>query len=155
MVLNRYPWWKNLLVLLVVVVAFIYALPNLFVEDPAVQITGVNAAIKLDDTTQDKVKQLLQSTNLDFKKMEFENHNLLVRFPSTDVQLKAKDLIQETLGGDYVVALNLAPAIPHWLEAIVSSDEIRLRLARRCAFLLQVDVDSVLKQRIERVMSAV
>src|SRR5690349_2200299 len=109
MVLNRYPMWKNLLVLLVMIIACVYAAPIFFGDDPAVQISGSNAAIVIDQATIDKVKQTLQAAGAPYKSMDMQDRSLLVRFSSEDVQLKAKEQIQEALGNDYLVAFNLAP----------------------------------------------
>jgi preprotein translocase subunit SecD len=152
MLLNRYPLWKNLLILFIALVAFIYAAPNLYGEDPSVQISGANATVSLDQTTLDKVTQALQAASIDPMHVEYENHNsrLLLRFNSTDVQLKAKEILQQSLGEDYFVALNLAPATPHWLSAIGAMPmKLGLDLRGGVHFLLQVDVDSVVKQRID------
>ena len=150
MVLNRYPWWKNLLVVVVTAIAFIYAAPNLFGEDPAVQVSGSNATIAVDTAVLDKVKSALDSANIPAQTAELDNRSLLFRFASTDVQLKAKDIIQQTLGNDYLVALNLAPATPGWLRALGAMPmKLGLDLRGGVHFLMQVDVDSVLKQRVE------
>jgi preprotein translocase subunit SecD len=150
MVLNRYPWWKNLLVVVVVVIAFFYALPNLYVEDPSVQVSPASPTVTVDQSTVDKITQTLQTAQLSDKQIEHQERGVLVRFASTDIQLKAKELIQETLGPDYLVALNLAPATPNWLHAIGAMPmKLGLDLRGGVHFLLQVDVDSVSKQRIE------
>lgn len=150
MVLNRYPLWKNLLVVIVVVISFFYAAPNLYGEDPAVQISGSSVATPVGDTTINTVNQVLQKDQIHVKSIEQDEHNLLIRFASTDDQLKAKEAIQETLGKDYLVAINLAPATPEWLK-VINAQPMKLGLDLRGGvhFLLQVDVDSVLKQRIE------
>lgn len=150
MVLNRYPWWKNILVVLVAVIAFIYAAPNLYGEDPAVQVSGSSAAIVTDDNTVNAIKKALQSAQIDYKSLQLENRSLLLRFSSTDVQLKAKEIIQQTLGENYLVALNLASTTPAWLKALGAMPmKLGLDLRGGVHFLLQVDVDSVLKQRVE------
>jgi len=150
MVLNRFPWWKNLLVVVVVVIAFFYALPNLYIEDPSVQISPASATVVVSQATIDKISQVLQAASLNFKQIQQNNRSILVRFASTDIQLKAKDIIQETLGDDYLVALNLAPATPHWLRAIGAMPmKLGLDLRGGVHLLYQVDVDSVTKQRIE------
>ena len=150
MVFNRYPWWKNVLVAGVILIAFLYALPNLYVEDPAVQISSANATIVLDQSTINTIEQTLQTAHINYKQLQRENHSLLLRFASTDVQFKAKELMQQTLGDDYIVALNLAPATPNWLRAIGAMPmKLGLDLRGGVHFLLQVDVDSVIKQRIE------
>jgi preprotein translocase subunit SecD len=150
MVLNRYPWWKNLLVVVVAIVGFIFALPNLYGEDPAVQVSGATATAPVDDAVLNKVTQALQTAQIKVKEATVENRSLLVRFASTDVQLNAKEIIQQTLGADYLVALNLAPATPHWLKSLNAMPmKLGLDLRGGVHFLLQVDVDSVLQQRID------
>lgn len=152
MVLNRYPWWKNLLVVVVILIAFMYASPNIFGEDPAVQVTGANATVVLDQTAADKIKQALQTADVIASSLQTqpENRSVLLRFATTDDQLKAKEAIQAALGEDYLVALNLAPKTPAWLKAIGAMPmKLGLDLRGGVHFLLQVDVDSVLKQRIE------
>ncbi len=150
MVFNRFPLWKNLLVLGIIIIAFLYAAPNLYGDDPAIQIMGANAAITVDSTTENKVKQALQSAQINYKNMESQNHNFLIRFISNDVQLKARDVIQQALGNDYLVALNLAPRTPSWLKAIGALPmKLGLDLRGGIYLLIQVDVDSLIKQRVE------
>jgi preprotein translocase subunit SecD len=150
MVLNRYPWWKNLLIVIVIAIAFVYAAPNLFGEEPAVQVSGENAAVNVDSNAVDKVKGALQTAHINFKAIEVDNHSLLVRFVSTDEQLQAQSVIQHALGNDYLVALNMAPATPKWLKSLGAAPmKLGLDLRGGVHFLMQVDVDSVLKQRIE------
>lgn len=150
MVLNRYPWWKNLLVVLVIAIAFIYAAPNLFGEEPAVQISGANAAVAVDSNALNKVTEALQSAHTNFKTAEIDNRSLLVRFASTDEQLQGQEVIQKALGNEYLVALNMAPATPKWLKSFGASPmKLGLDLRGGVHFLMQVDVDSVLKQRID------
>lgn len=148
MLLNRYPMWKNILVLFVVVIGFIYAAPNLYGEDPAVQISGSTAIV--DNNTLDTITQTLQTAAIPFQQPQITDHTALVRFASTDEQLKAKELLQAKFGDDYLVALNLAPATPAWLKSLGAMPmKYGLDLRGGVYFLLQVDVESVLKQRIE------
>lgn len=150
MVLNRYPLWKNILIVVVILIAFVYATPNLFVPDPAVQISGANAAIPVNDATLDTIKKTLEKDQISYLKIEPQDRSLLVRFPSTDVQLKAKDDIQDALGNDYLVALNLAPSTPNWLRSLNAMPmKLGLDLRGGLHFLMQVDVDTVVKQRVE------
>jgi preprotein translocase subunit SecD len=150
MVLNRFPLWKNLLVVIVIVFAFFYAAPNLFPEDPAVQVSGASATIPVDANTIDKIKQVLQTVQAPYLQLQQQEHGILLRFASTDIQLKAKEAIQETLGDDYLVALNLAPSTPNWLRAIGAMPmKLGLDLRGGVHLLYQVDVESVLKQRVE------
>lgn len=150
MVLNRFPLWKNILVIVVMVIAFFYAAPNLFPEDPAVQISGASATTSVDENTIDKIKQSLQAAQIPFLSLQQQDRSLLVRFASTDTQFKAKELIQQTLGESYLVALNLAPTTPDWLRAIGAMPmKLGLDLRGGVHLLLQVDVDSVVKRRVE------
>lgn len=156
MVLNRYPIWKNLLVIFVVVIAFIYAAPNLYGDVPAVQISGANASIPVNETTIASVKQILQKEQIPFQSLEEENHSLLLKFASTDEQLKAKETIQATLGEDYLVALNLAPTTPHWLKSLNALPmKLGLDLRGGVHLLMQVDVDTVIKQRVEGELTSI
>jgi len=150
MVLNRFPWWKNVLIVCVVLLAFVYALPNVYVEDPSVQISPASATITLDKPIVEKITQALQKAGLPYKQIQQENRSVLVRFSSTDVQFKAKELIQQTLGENYQAAINLAPATPRWLRAIGAMPmKLGLDLRGGVHLLLQVGVDTVIKQRIE------
>lgn len=150
MALNRYPWWKNVLVVLVIAIAFLYAAPNLYGDDPAVQISGANAAIAVTDTTLNTINQTLQNLQVPVKKLEKQDRGVLLRFATTDEQLKAKEALQEALGDDYLVALNLAPSTPDWLRSLNAMPmKLGLDLRGGVHFLLQVDVDSVIKQRME------
>jgi len=150
MLLNRFPWWKNVLVVLVILLGFVYAAPNLFPEDPAVQISGMDAAIAVNDSTVKIIDQALQNAAILHQPIERLDRNILVRFSSTDIQLKAKEVMQQALGKDYLVALNLAPTTPNWLRAINAAPmKLGLDLRGGVHFLMQVDVDSVLKQRVE------
>ncbi len=150
MVFNRFPLWKNLLVLGIIIVAFLYAAPNLYGDDPAIQIMGANAAVPVDTTTENNVKATLQSANITYKTIENQDRSLLIRFTSNDVQLKARDMLQQALGHDYLVALNLAPRTPAWLKAIGALPmKLGLDLRGGIYLLIQVDVDSLIKQRVE------
>ncbi len=144
MSMNRYPLWKNLLVIGVLLIAFLYALPNLYGTDPAVQISAADTAALPDAQTRELIQSTLQKANLSPKSTEAQARSLLLRFTSTDDQFRAKELLSQTLGSNWLVALNLAPATPHWLEAI-NAKPMRLGLDLRGGlhFLLQVDVDSV------------
>jgi preprotein translocase subunit SecD len=150
MVLNRFPWWKNVLVIVIIAVAFIYAAPNLYGEEPAVQISASSVLTNTDTATIDKIKQILAQAQITYKAIHLENRSILLRFNSTDDQLKAKEIIQQALGKDYLVALNLAATTPQWLKSLGAMPmKLGLDLRGGVHFLLQVDVDSVIKQRVE------
>lgn len=147
--INRYPLWKYLLVMIVIIAAFIYAAPNLYHEYPAVQIIGTESNI-IDERVLDTAKTALQNANITYQDALFQNQALLFRFTSTDEQFKAKEVIQQALGDQYLVALNLAAATPNWLRSFGAMPmKLGLDLRGGVHFLLQVDVNSVLQQRIE------
>ncbi len=145
--LNQYAWWKYLIIGLVTLVSIVYALPNLFGEDPAVQISASRATMAVDQTLQNRVAGRLAAEKLVYKRMEMASDRLLVRFEDTDTQLKAADLLKEMLGRDFVVALNLAPATPAFIQALgLRPMYLGLDLRGGVHFLMEVDMDAVLKQ---------
>ncbi|EKD70633.1 MAG: hypothetical protein ACD_46C00465G0002 [uncultured bacterium] len=147
--INRYPIWKYLLIVVVMAAAFIYAAPNLYGEYPAVQIIGQNSVV-VDEKALETAALALKNANISYRDALFQNQTLLFRFNTTDVQLKAKDIIQQALGENYLVALNLSPATPSWLKSMGAMPmKLGLDLRGGVHFLLQVDVDSVLKQRVD------
>lgn len=145
--MNRYPLWKYLLMGLLFVLGLIYALPNLYGEQPAVQISPKEQA-SVSQATVNQVEQVLQTLNIPYQSAAIEDGNLLVRFTSTDTQLQANDAIKKVLGDGYSVALNLAPETPKWLQAIGAQPmKLGLDLRGGVHFLLDVDVDAVVKAR--------
>jgi len=116
-VLNHSPLWKKLLVLFIVAIGVLYASPNLYGEDPAVQISGLRG-VEADATTLDSVKSQLNEQQIDFLSIALEEGQVLTRFKDTENQLKARDLLDKSLGDKYSVALNLTPATPDWLDSI-------------------------------------
>jgi len=115
--LNRYQWWKNLIVVGILLVGMLYAIPNLFGEDPAVQISQQRGG-EVDETELRSVQAALDRGGVATKSLESSDGRLLVRFASTDDQLEAADLIKEALGPRYTVALNLASSTPGALESL-------------------------------------
>lgn len=147
--LNQYSWWKYLIIGLVIVVGAIYALPNLFGEDPAVQISS-SRSVTLDQGLYGQVISRLDAEKLTYQGLEMTEDRLLVRFEDTDTQLKAADILKEALGRDYVVALNLAPATPGWLRALdLHPMYLGLDLRGGVHFLMEVDMQAVVRQAEE------
>lgn len=144
---NQYPLWKYILMLALFVLGLIYALPNLFHDDPAVQISAKNTAqITTDTLTQ--ISSVLQSKSISYLNIARDGDDVLVRFPDTDTQLQASDILHTALGDNYVVALNLAPRTPKWLQAIGAHPmKLGLDLRGGVHFLLDVDTDAVMKAR--------
>ncbi len=150
--LNRYPLWKNLLVLGIAVLGLIYSAANLYVPDPAVQISGASSSLVLDQTTVDKVTEALEQGGIDYFGEEASSKNALIRLRSKDDQLLAKDLIKSALGDDYVVALNLAPTTPSWLDKLGASPmKLGLDLSGGVHFLMEVDTGAVIQSRLESI----
>ncbi|BCX89567.1 preprotein translocase subunit SecD [Methylomarinovum tepidoasis] len=150
---NRFPLWKNVLIVLVLLIGLIYALPNLFGEDPAVQISPQRGAA-VDESLVVRVGKILREAQIPLKTIERQEGRLLIRFPNTDAQLKAADLLRERLGDDYVVALNLAPSTPGWLQALGAKPMyLGLDLRGGVHFLLEVDMDAAIDQALERYQS--
>ena len=152
--LNRYPLWKNLMVIFLVAIGVLYALPNLYGEDPAVQISGTRGQ-EADSGVLSEVQTVLKDNHLTTKSVVLENGSILVRFDNTDVQLLAKDKITEKLGTNYSVALNLAPATPKWLSSIGGNPmKWGLDLRGGVRFLMEVDMNSALSKRQEQLQDS-
>ncbi len=147
--MNRYPLWKYLLLLVVLVVGLLYALPNLYGEDPAIQISKRDGAVST--ALQSQVETVLKKDGFRYKRIEHDGSSLLVRFYNTDTQLKAIDQIKTALGNQYVVAVNLAPATPSWLRAIGANPMyLGLDLRGGVHFLLQIDMEAAVGQVLDR-----
>lgn len=152
--LNRYPLWKNLMVIFLVAIGVLYALPNLYGEDPAVQISGTRGQ-EADSGVLSEVQTVLKDNHLTTKSIVLENGSILVRFDNTDAQLLAKDKITEKLGTNYSVALNLAPATPKWLSSIGGNPmKWGLDLRGGVRFLMEVDMNSALSKRQEQLQDS-
>ncbi|MFT4178590.1 MAG: protein translocase subunit SecD [Thermomonas sp.] len=146
----EYSRWKYLVALLVLVLSVLYAAPNAFPQDPAVQITA-NRGAQVDDALKQRVEAALKTASVPFKSVAVEGgDNLLVRTASDDDQSKAADAVREALGGGYVVALNQASTVPAWMRKI-GADPMYLGLDLRGGvhFLMQVDRDAALGKRFD------
>lgn len=147
--MNRNPLWKYIVILAVIMAAFIYASPNLFGEVPAVQIRGAANTI-VDETTEQKINPILNQSHIPYVSEELSNQTLLYRFETSDLQLQAKEVIQAALGENYLVALNLVSSTPAWLTAIGAYPmKYGLDLRGGVHFLLQVNIDAVLKEQLQ------
>ncbi|MCT8631314.1 protein translocase subunit SecD [Glaesserella parasuis] len=145
--LNRFPLWKNLMVILVVAIGILYALPNLYGEDPSVQVSGTRGQ-QASAETLTQVQSALASLNITPKAMNLENGSILVRLNKDEEQLPAKEKIAEVLGNNYSVALNLAPATPEWLTSIGGEPMKRgLDLRGGVRFLMEVDMNTALAKQ--------
>ncbi|UVK77948.1 MAG: Sec translocon accessory complex subunit SecD [Sodalis sp. Fse] len=150
--LNRYPLWKYLMLLLALGVGLLYALPNLYGEDPAVQITGVRGTA-VSELTLVQIQNVLKQYQISSKSIIMDNGVVSAHFCSLDVQLRAREALVNALGENYVVALNLVPSLPSWLLS-VGAKPIKLGLDLRGGvhFLIEVDMDSVFSKLQENSM---
>ena len=147
---NRYPLWKHLLIVAVLVAGVVFALPNVFGEDPAVQISG-GRGVAVDAGLAARVAGALDVARLPARTVTLEGGRLLARFGDSETQLRAQDLLRADLGPGYVVALNLAPAMPGWLAATgLLPMYLGLDLRGGVHFLMEVDMPAAVAQAEER-----
>ncbi|KAF1022998.1 MAG: Protein translocase subunit SecD [Acinetobacter bereziniae] len=146
----RYPAWKYILILVVLVISTLYALPSLYPDEPAVQISGAKAGTTIDKSVIQKAEQILKSENISSHDNTFTNNAALLRLSTSEAQLKAKDVLSKGLGENYTIALNLAPTTPEWLQKIGAKPmKLGLDLRGGVHFLLEVDMDKAIAQRME------
>ncbi|MCC6301544.1 MAG: protein translocase subunit SecD [Gammaproteobacteria bacterium] len=151
--MNRYPLWKNLMILAIMIAGVLYAIPNLYGEVPVVQISPLRGA-SLGDAEKTRIEQVLKGANLEILALEQESDRITLRFADTEIQLKAQDQLLEALGEDYVVALNLVPATPKWMETLNAAPMyLGLDLRGGVHFLMEVDMDAAVTQAEERYVS--
>ncbi|HJU25065.1 MAG TPA: protein translocase subunit SecD, partial [Rhodanobacteraceae bacterium] len=148
--MSDFPRWKYALVAIVLALGLLYAAPNVFRPQPAVQISASRGAA-LDAALQKKVESTLTQADVPYQDVAIEGDRMLARFTNTDVQLRASDTLRLALGDDYTVALNLASTVPHWLEAIgARAMPLGLDLQGGVHFLMQVDQGAVLQKQQQR-----
>ncbi|SEO42678.1 protein translocase subunit SecD [Aquisalimonas asiatica] len=148
--MNRYPLWKYLVLIIAIVIGVLYALPNVFGEDPSVQITPVRGAVETTEIER-QAREVLDEEGKEYIATEVDEERVLIRFRSSDAQVDAADLLRARLGNDVTVALNLAPATPDWLRAINAAPMyLGLDLRGGVHFLMDVDMDAAVTQSLER-----
>ena len=154
--MNRYPAWKYVLILLIVALGVLYALPNLYGEDPAVQVTSTRG-FELSAEVTNRIDDALTAQQIRYKSMErIEDQRLLYRFASNDDQLRAADAMQAAAGDNYIVALNLAHATPNWLRALGGKPlTLGLDLQGGVHFLMQLDMETAEGQAINRYVDSI
>ena len=147
---NHFPVWKNILVLLVFSIGIIYSLPNLYGDDPSVQVSSTIAtAISQEQANQADAD--IKAMGIPAKAFEYKDGKILARFSNTDDQLKVADQLRDKMGNNYTVALNLAPTTPSWLRALgAQAMYLGLDLRGGVHFLLEVDMDAAVKQAEDR-----
>ncbi len=149
--MSKFPLWKYLIILCAVVVGFIYTLPNFYGEVPAVQISGSRSAVVVDASTISNVTSGLKSEGIVPTGEVFDGKTLKFKFANTDTQLKARDVIQQVLGDNYIVALNLISASPDWMTSINANPMfLGLDLRGGVHFLLEVDMDAAVKKTLNK-----
>lgn len=151
--MNQYPLWKYLLIIVVILTGCLYALPNLYGDDPAVQISALRGA-PVNDESRANVADLLKGEGITYKSFEMIERGMLIRFNNTEEQLKAQDLINSRFSDTYVAALNLTPATPEWLRSIDAAPMyLGLDLRGGVHFLMEVDMDAAMRLAEERYVS--
>ena len=149
--MNRYPLWKYLLIACVLLISSVYTLPNFYGESPAVQVSTTRSAVAVDTALMGRVETALKAANLPPVGIYLEGNSLKVRFQDTDTQMKARDLIQQTLGDTYIIALNLLSSSPDWLTRLKAHPMfLGLDLRGGVHFLLEVDMKAAVDKTIER-----
>jgi len=148
--LNHYPLWKNLLLLGILLLAVIYAVPNLYPEDPSIQISHDSG--ELPAGLEIQVKRILENNKHEFKSVEETDlKQLLIRFEDTEEQLAVADELKSSLSSQHVVALNLAPAVPEFLQTLNAGPmSLGLDLRGGVHFLMQVDMNAAINKALDR-----
>ncbi|WP_269618451.1 protein translocase subunit SecD [Zhongshania sp. BJYM1] len=156
--LNKYPLWKNLLIIAVLGIGFLYAVPNLYRPDPALQISGESSGVIIDQAIMTRLSAALDAGGVEHfgEKANETGKSGLIRLYETDVQLRAQRIVQRTLGDGYIVALNLASNTPEWLSNLgAQAMKLGLDLSGGVHFLLEVDTDSAIATRLEHYNSGI
>ena len=155
--LNKYPLWKYLLVLFVLLLGLFYAAPNLYAPDPALQITGESSALQIDDKTWQRALAALDEAEIEHfgEVINPTGRNALLRLTDVGEQLRAQAVVARALGDGYIVALNLAPTTPQWLSDFGAQPmKLGLDLSGGVHFKLEVDVDAAIERRMEYYFNA-
>lgn len=148
--LNKFPLWKSIVVVITLAIGLIYALPNLFPDDYAIQITGARSSTQVDSNILEQAVSVLQKNDIVVKDASLNPPDGLIRVSDAEAQLKARPLVQDALGSDYLVALNMAATTPQWLRAIGAGPmKLGLDLRGGVHFLLEVDMAKALEQRLD------
>ncbi|MEQ6291752.1 protein translocase subunit SecD [Vogesella sp. GCM10023246] len=149
--MNRFPIWKYLLIALVLITSSIYTLPNFFGETPAVQVSSSRQSIPVDTALMARIEDALKQQGIAPQGIFLDGNSLKVRFKDPDTQIKARDAIQQLLGDNYIIALNLLPASPDWLTRLHASPMfLGLDLRGGVHFLLEVDMKAAVEKTMER-----
>jgi preprotein translocase subunit SecD len=154
--MNRYPLWLNVLIAVLLLGGFLFALPNFYGESPAVQVSSAKATQKVDDATLKRVEDALKAGNIGYDEAFLEITGIKVRLKDTDTQLQAKETLQKALGEDYVVALNLMSNSPRWLSRLGAKPMyLGLDLRGGVHFLLQVDMKGAVTKYLDSTAASI
>lgn len=149
--MTKFPTWKYILIIIGIVVGLVYTIPNFYGEVPAVQISSNSNTVTINTDTLSLVEKTLAQNNLTPSGEIFSGHTLKIKFPDTDAQIKARDLIQNVLGNNYIVALNLVSNSPEWFAKINALPMfLGLDLRGGVHFLLSVDMQAAVKKRLNQ-----
>ena len=152
--MNRYPIWKYAIIAVALLVSLVYAAPNMFGEAPAVQVSGARATVKVDEALKATLEAALKAASLPPDDVELTEKGVQFRFANGDQQLKAKGVLQSKLSPNHVVALNLVPNTPHWMQALRAKPmSLGLDLRGGVHYLLQVDMNAAKNKSVERYLS--
>ena len=148
--MNRFPLWKNALILVILAIGFLYASPNLFPEDSAIQLAGSRSSVVVDPPVLQRAIDALDQAGVAQKSAGFEGQLPIIRLNNAEDQLKAKAIVQQALGDDYLVALNLAETTPDWLSSLGAGPmKLGLDLRGGVHFLMEVDLETAIQQRLD------
>ena len=151
--MNRYSSWKYILILFLIGLGLLFALPNIYGKDPSLQISAARS-VEITELTEYQISAALDEAGLSYKKIVLGVGNLTIRFDDEETQLKAQPIVKESLGRNYVVALNLAPATPDWLSKFGAEPmSLGLDLRGGVHFLMEVDMDAAVDKAEERYIS--
>jgi len=151
--MNRYSSWKYILILFLIGLGLLFALPNIYGKDPSLQISATRSA-EITELTEYQISAALDEAGLSYKNIVLGVGNLTIRFDDEETQLKAQPIVKESLGRNYVVALNLAPATPNWLSKFGAEPmSLGLDLRGGVHFLMEVDMDAAVDKAEERYIS--
>lgn len=152
--MTKYPLWKYIVIIIAIVIGVIYTAPNFYGEAPAVQVSAVGSSVQIDSGTLDNINNLLKQNTIVPTGEIFDGHTLKLQFVDTDVQIKARDLIAQNLGGSYSVALNLMSQSPSWFAHINAYPMfLGLDLRGGVHFLLEVDMNAAIKKTLDKYSS--
>ncbi len=146
--LNRYPLWKYILILFVIVLGLVYAAPNLYAPDPAIQVSGQSSGLEITQKDLDRASKALEESGIEYFGGELQERAVLIRLASADDQKEARKAVQRALGSNYVVALNQASNTPQWLQSLAATPmKLGLDLSGGVHFLMEVDTQDAVNKR--------